>query len=75
MTVKELIEYLSRVEDKNKEVIVEVYDYDKGACSCTCEIVYSLQELPDFLFISNDLKNLSEDKDRTIFSEKDEEKS
>lgn len=74
MTVKELIEYLSRVKDKNKEVIIEINDFDDGYYARDCRIVYSAPEYPDSVFISDDLANIDCDEDRTIFSEKNEEK-
>lgn len=71
MTVKELIEYLSRVEDKNKEIVAEIYDdLDGSLYAMHCEIVYSTPEYPNWVFISNDVYNVGDDKHRIIFSKK-----
>ena len=67
MTVQELIDILSKVEDKSKNVNVET-SYFEGEYVCQdARIVYECKDLDIGIIISDDLEN-EQNEDRIIYA-------
>lgn len=69
MNVQELIDILLKVDDKGKDVWVECYDWCEGSYSRDALIVYSLDDQPNGIIISNDLENKQKDDNRIVYGE------
>ena len=69
MNVQELIDILLKIEDKGKEVWLECYDWCDDSYIRDALIVYSLDNLPKGIIISNDLENKQEEDNRIVYGE------
>lgn len=67
MTVQELIDILSKVEDKSKKVNTETSYFDEEYVCQDALIVYEVKDFDFGIIISNDLEN-GQHEDRIIYA-------